>query len=256
MCRVRPYRRGCHGASCLDVRDHRIDSLGLATVCKDQRPIAAPSTRVTFHDTQIGADIWREVNLVDHEQVGEDQACSALAWDLVAVGDVDHIEIPIDQFRAEGQREVVSTTLDEGVIGEGMCRLELFEDCQIHRWVLTDSGVRAGSGLDPRDPALLDDAVQRGPHMHLVLATEDVVGDHEALAAGCNQARHEQFDQGRLARTHRSADADPEWPIHDANILAPARSWRAIAMSSWKALLRISLQGTCDAIATASTIAG
>ena len=53
---------------------------------------AAHALGVALHDLEDGADVRREVDLVDHQQVGAGDAGPALARDLVAAGDVDDVD--------------------------------------------------------------------------------------------------------------------------------------------------------------------
>ena len=48
--------------------------------------------RVGFHHAEVGADVGREVGLVDDEQVALGDAGAALARDLLAGRDVDHVD--------------------------------------------------------------------------------------------------------------------------------------------------------------------
>src|SRR5258708_35838089 len=244
---VRPCRRAAVRAGGFDVRHDLVDSVREPAVGQDMRSIAAERTRVALHHAKVGADVWSQVSLVDDQQIGKDQAGAALAWDLVAAGDVDHVQIPIGELRAEGKREVVSPTLDECIVAVRMRGLELFEHREIHRWVFANCCVGTCSGLDPRDPALVEDPGEGGAHMNLIFSTEDVVGHHEHLATAGDQPRYHLLDQRRLAGTNRSTDTNAKWPAHDANILAAERSWRATPTPSWEARLRILCHCTHDA---------
>ena len=69
--------------------------------------------RVALHHGEIGADQRREVDFVDHQEVGAGDPGSALARDLVAGGDVDDVDREVGELRAEGGGEVITTGLDE-----------------------------------------------------------------------------------------------------------------------------------------------
>jgi CubicO group peptidase (beta-lactamase class C family) len=68
---------------------------------------------------EAGADERREVDLVDHQQVGAGDAGAALARDLVAGGDVDDVDRQVGQFRAEGGRQVVAAAFDQDQVEPG-----------------------------------------------------------------------------------------------------------------------------------------
>ena len=54
-----------------------------------------------------------QVGLVDDEQIALGDARTALAWDLVAAGHVDHVDRVVDQLAAVLGGEVVAAGLDE-----------------------------------------------------------------------------------------------------------------------------------------------
>ena len=53
----------------LDPFEDLVEALAGETVREDERPVFANDPRIPFHDIETGADMWREVDLVDHEQV-------------------------------------------------------------------------------------------------------------------------------------------------------------------------------------------
>ncbi len=55
---------------------------------------------VGAHPLEVGADVRREVDLVDHEQVGLEHAEAALARDVVAGRGVDHVDPVVDEVGA------------------------------------------------------------------------------------------------------------------------------------------------------------
>jgi len=46
--------------------------------------------------------MWREVHLVDNEQVGARDGRTAFAWDLFALTDADDVEGDVGELRGEG----------------------------------------------------------------------------------------------------------------------------------------------------------
>ena len=80
-----------------------------------------PSPRIFFgvalHDGEVGADVRREIGLVDHEQIALRDAGAALARHLVAAGDVDHVDRVVDELAAVLRGEVVAAALDEQQLG-------------------------------------------------------------------------------------------------------------------------------------------
>ena len=99
----------------------------------------------------------------------------ALARNLVAGRDVDHIEREIGELGAEGRGEIVAAALDENEIEIGKAAVHLGDRGEIDRGVLADRRMRAAAGLDA------DDALGReraGARQEFgVLFRVDVIGD-------------------------------------------------------------------------------
>ena len=198
--------------------DHGFEPDAGTAIGEEPRRAAADRPRIGVHPGQIGPDVRREVRLVDHEQVAQDEARSPLARDLVAAGDVDDVQAVVDELGAERQGQVVAAALEQDVVGRREPFLELRQHRQVHRGVLANRSVRTGARLDAGDPRAIQDAVQRSTDVLLVLAGDDVVGHDDHRSAGGDEERHEALDQGRLAGADRSADPNPEWSIgHEAN---------------------------------------
>src|SRR3954464_5189070 len=68
----------------LDEADDAVQPLALLQVGHDERSLAAHAPGVRLHLFQGGADIGRQVDLVDHKEVGPGDAGAALGRDLVA----------------------------------------------------------------------------------------------------------------------------------------------------------------------------
>ena len=107
---------------------------------------------VALHDREIGADVRREIGLVDHEQIGLRDARAALARHLVAARDVDHVDREVGELAAVLRGQVVAAGLDEQQLGADLVD-ELLEREQVVADVLADRGVRAAAGLDRADVA-------------------------------------------------------------------------------------------------------
>src|SRR5438552_4028546 len=91
-------RRRDHPAL-LDEAYDGVDALPCLKVGEDERPVAAHPTRVAVHDFQRRADQRREIDLVDHQEIGLGDSRAALARDLIAGGHVDHIERQVGKLR-------------------------------------------------------------------------------------------------------------------------------------------------------------
>ena len=73
----------------------------------------APGPSLTEHQVDVGADVRGQVDLVDHEQVGERHAGATLAGDVIAASGVDDEYLDIDEPAAEDRCQVVATRFDE-----------------------------------------------------------------------------------------------------------------------------------------------
>src|SRR6202790_1020090 len=92
----------------LDKTDDTVETLALPEIGHDKWAFPAHPSRVGIHLVQRCADMRREVDLVDDEKIRPDDAGAALGGDLVAGGDVDHVDGEIGQFGREGGREIVA----------------------------------------------------------------------------------------------------------------------------------------------------
>ncbi len=125
-------------------RDPRIDP---PQGTRHGRQTAAPGGRVAAHDVEVGPDQRREVGLVDDQQIGARDARTAPAWNLVAAGNVDHEDLPVDQAPAERCGQVVAAALDEHQVQRRQRALQILDGVEIRGDVVADRGVRAAPGL-------------------------------------------------------------------------------------------------------------
>ena len=152
---------------------------------------AAHPARIAVHDVEVGADQRREVDLVDHQQVGAGDAGPALARDLLARRHVDHVDREVGQLGREGGGEIVAARFDEHDLELGPFAHDVRHRGEIDRGILADRGVRAAAGLDADDAVGLERA---GARQELgVLLGVDVVGDDGDVvgrrASSCTGAR-------------------------------------------------------------------
>ena len=150
----------------------------------------------------------REIGLVDDQQIGPGDAGAALARDLVAAGDVDHVERQVGQLGAEGGGQVVAAALDDDEVERrGSVRDSAVDGVEVDRRVLADRGVRAAAGLDA-DDALLGQRAAAHQELRVLLGV-DVVGDDGDLVAGragaCRARRPARSCPSRRGRRRRRA---------------------------------------------------
>ena len=80
---------------------------------QQERPLAPHLQAVAPHDVQVGADVRRQVDLVDDQQVAVADARTSLAGNLVALGHVDDEDETVGQLAREDRGEVVAAGLDD-----------------------------------------------------------------------------------------------------------------------------------------------
>ena len=85
-----------------------VDTRAMAQARKHKRTRSAHARRIDAHDLETGADMGRQVGLVNDEQVRARNTRPALAWNFFAAGDVDHIDRQVRQLGAEGRGQVVA----------------------------------------------------------------------------------------------------------------------------------------------------
>src|SRR5947199_134440 len=237
----RPTRAGSGSAACgrqeevvADPGEHRIDALTRFEVREHDGAPAALLAGVALHDGEVGADVGREVDLVDDEQLRARDARPALARDFLALGNVDHVEGRVHELGAEGRGQVIAAALEQQELEVREILQEEVHRLEVYRRVFTNRGVRAPAGLDA------DDALGRqgtAPDEELrILLRVDVVGDHGHVELVA-EPQAERLGQRGLARADGAADADLHRArdvgrcAHDRNRRMSSVAWRIPASS-------------------------
>src|SRR5271156_3469819 len=125
-----------------------VESHAIAQIRKNKGMLAAHAAGVAVHHFQRSADVRSQVNLVDHQQIGTHDAGAALARNLLALGNVNHVNPDVHQLRAEGGGKIVSATFDENQREARQRVFEFRNRLQIHGRIFTDRGVRACARFD------------------------------------------------------------------------------------------------------------
>src|SRR6516164_7351702 len=165
----------------LDEMGDRVHTLARAQIAEHEGTRAAHALGVALHDRERGADVRREIDFVDHEQVGARDARAAFGWNLVASGDVDDVKRQVGELRRKGRRQVVAAGFDQNEIKRRKFFLHLCDRGEIDGGVLADRGVRTAAGLDAGDPFR-----RKRPGAHEIFGVPlgvDVVGDRRDLVA-------------------------------------------------------------------------
>ncbi|MCG3773380.1 MAG: hypothetical protein JW395_0186 [Nitrospira sp.] len=138
----------------------------------------------------------REVDLVDHQQIGPGDSWPAFARDLIARRHIDDIDHFVGKFRAECRGQIVATALDEHQLDIRMALEQIVQGLLIMRGIFTDRRMGAASGFDAQNAVLR----QRSPACQKlgILFGKDVVGHHRHTHP-IAQTEAEGFDQGSLS---------------------------------------------------------
>ena len=103
------------------------------------------------HPVDIHIDERPEIGLVDHQQIGPRDTRPALAHHVAATCHIEHEDLHIDQRGGEGCGQIVSARFDQDDVDRREIGLQILRGQQIHRDVIADGGMRAGSGLHRPD---------------------------------------------------------------------------------------------------------
>src|SRR5580698_2159658 len=68
---------------------------------RDDRAAGANPPGLSQHRLQLNSHIGRQIDLVHDKQIAPQDSRSLLAWNIVAAGDVDDKDPPIDQIERE-----------------------------------------------------------------------------------------------------------------------------------------------------------
>src|SRR5262249_489673 len=174
---------------------------------EDERSRLTHPQRVRFHHGEIGADERRQVDFVDHEQIGPRDSWSAFARNLFSFRDIDHVDREVCQFRTEGGGDVVAARFDEAQLCVGESTVHVVDRRQVHRRVFADCRVRAATGFDAHDALHRQRLGAR--ENQLVFLRVDVVRDHIDVVVVA-EALAQRFDERGFARSNRTADPDAQ----------------------------------------------
>lgn len=117
---------------------------------KYRRATLAHVGRVPLHHLQIRSNGLGKIDLVHHQQVRPGDTRPALARDLVAARDVNHVDDEVGQFARVVRSEVITAGLDQEEIG-GELPLKVLERKKIGADIFPDCGVRTSTRFDGTD---------------------------------------------------------------------------------------------------------
>ena len=181
---------------------------------------ASHALRVGCHDREIRANEWREVDLVDDQQIRARDAGTALARNLFAARDINHINSQVGELRTEGCRKVVATGLDEAQLRMREAAAHLFDRGEIHGGIFANCSMGTAACLHAHDA--LRGQCLRSRQNELVFLCVDVIRNHEEVVL-IPEPFAERLDERRFSRAHRATDSDAQGAmqgrIHERNNL-------------------------------------
>ncbi|GHU29345.1 hypothetical protein FACS189497_07150 [Betaproteobacteria bacterium] len=172
-------------------------------VGEHKRALATHFPGVARHHFERRPHQRREVDLVDHEQIGAGDARAALARNLVTSGHIDDVNREVGQLRRKRRREIITSRLDKNDLQPRKTPVQPVDGLKIDRGILTDRGMRTAAGLDP-EYALRREGFVAGEEFG-ILCGVNIVGHHRKLVA-LAQGPAQGQGQRRFAGTHRPAD--------------------------------------------------
>src|SRR5579883_2457635 len=188
-------------------------ALVLLEIGEKERARPAHLAGVAIHHVEARPHQRCQIDLVDHEEIGARDPRPSLARNLVAGGDVDHIDREIREFRTERRRKIVAAGLDEDEVEIGKAPSHLGHRGEIDRGVLADRRMRTTAGLDADDPLGHQRAGAR-EELRILLGI-DVVGDDGDVVARAHMLA-EAIDERGLAGADGTTDADAKWAMERA----------------------------------------
>ena len=197
-----------------------IEALACLEIRKEIRQVAPHALAVSIHHGQIGSDVRREIDLVDHQKIGSGNSRTAFAWDLIASRHINNIDHLVRKFRTECRSQIVAAALDKHQFDIGMALEQIVQSFLIVRGIFTDCRMRTAAGFDAQNAVLRECAPAR-EKLGIFLG-KDVVRHHRQTHP-IAQTETERFHQRSLSRPHRPTDTNHR------NMTRPRRRHTAVA---------------------------
>ncbi len=178
-----------------------------AEIGEEKWSSAALDFGIGCHHVQIGPHIGREIGFVDQQQVAGADGRTTFAWDFIALGDIDDVDVGIDEFGRKSRREIVAATFDEDELQIGVSIFEINYGGHVHAGVVADRRVRTASCFDAAHSISGQDILAQEELG--ILSGVDVIGDHgerDVILEPLAQAQHAH----RFSGTYRATNAEAE----------------------------------------------
>src|SRR5665213_1002548 len=188
-----------------DPLQHRVEPGFGAQRNEACRCVTASFFGISGHHAKVRPDEWREIHLVDHEQIRARDAWPALSRHLVAASHVDDKDLEVDKASAEGSGQVVPAGFDEHKVECGEAIYELVDCMEVRRDVVADRRVRTAPRLNCNDPVVVEHGISTQEVR--VFGCVDVIR-HDREVEFIAKRSTKGCDESGLAAPYRAADAD------------------------------------------------
>src|ERR1700746_2241976 len=111
----------------------RVQAEGIAQICEYKWQVASHFPRVALHDFERGTHVRSKINFIYYKQVRASDSGTALARNLIALGDVDDVDPDVDELGAERGCKIIAAALDEDQLEARKRALEIGNRLQVHR---------------------------------------------------------------------------------------------------------------------------
>ena len=145
-----------------------IEALLCFEIREDERQVPAHPSAISIHNVEIRADMRRQIDLIDHEQIGTSNSRPALARNLITGCHIDHVNDCVREFRTECRSQIVAAALDEHQLDIGMALEQIVQGLLIVRGIFTDRRMRTASGFDAQNAVLRQRAPVWSETQHLL----------------------------------------------------------------------------------------
>lgn len=189
-----------------DIVSNLHHTLAMFHLREDERPVSAHPPGVPLHHVQICANRGGQVGFIDDKQITLSDARASFARDLVAPGDIDHLDGVIGQFATEAGGQIVAPGFQEKKIRAELC-VQFLQSHQVGGNIFANRRMGATAGFHGAN-ALGGKRIVSCQKL-AVFPREDVVG-HGRQAQFSAQLPAELKHERGLPAPHRTTHADRE----------------------------------------------
>jgi hypothetical protein len=191
----------------------------------NERPLPSHASAVPIHHGEIGPDIRRKVNLVDHKKITCSNSRASLTGNLVSFGDVDDEDERVRQLSGEDRRQVITSGFHDYEFEPWEHPLKVRDRAEVRAGIVSNCCVRAAASLNSDDPFERENFA---PREELgIFVRVNVVRDDCEVNFGPELAA-ESLNECRFAGTNRTGDPQSECLSTGARVTGWAGHTRVI----------------------------